>query len=122
MLLYHVLEDHAANPKIASNTFLVFPADGRTWTYAEFFENVNRVGNWLLHELQVEPGELVALDGPNSPEYLVAQLAIDSIGACPCFVNYNLTSRPLEHCLKVCIPDHAISIPLNVLIFPLLDH
>ncbi|KAJ5814797.1 fatty acid transporter protein [Penicillium riverlandense] len=44
---------------------------------------------------------MVALDGPNSPEYLIMSFAIDSVGAVPCFINYNLTSQSLEHCIKV---------------------
>ncbi|KAI9375582.1 hypothetical protein BJX61DRAFT_549275 [Aspergillus egyptiacus] len=102
LLLYHVLEDHVANPAIANNEFLVFPSDGRTWTYKQFLEDVNRVGNWLRQELGVEKEELVALDGLNSPEYLIAWFAIDSIGAAPSFINHSLTGRSLEHCIKLC--------------------
>lgn len=99
--MYQILEDQAANPAIANNEFLVFPTDGRTWTYREFWEDVNRVGNWLLQELGIRKEELVALDGLNSPEYLIAWFALDSIGASPCFINHSLTGQSLEHCIKV---------------------
>lgn len=101
LLLYHVLEDHAANPATANNLFLIYPTDGRTWTYKQFLEDVNKAGNWLFKELGVRKGEMVALDGPNSPEYLIMSFAIDSVGAVASLVNYNLTSQSLEHCIKV---------------------
>jgi acyl-CoA synthetase (AMP-forming)/AMP-acid ligase II len=106
LLLYHVLEDQVANPAIADHTFLVFAADGRQWTYREFLADVNRVANWLLKETDLAKGELVALDGLNSPEFLILWLALDAIGACPSLVNHSLTGESLVHCLKVCMPLH----------------
>jgi acyl-CoA synthetase (AMP-forming)/AMP-acid ligase II len=101
LLLYHVMEEQVANPAIAENTFLIFAADGREWTYREFLADVNKVANWLLAETDLRKGELVALDGLNSPEYLILWLALDAIGACPSLINHSLTGESLEHCLKV---------------------
>ncbi|KAF9893548.1 hypothetical protein FE257_010860 [Aspergillus nanangensis] len=102
LLLYHVLEDQANDPAVGDKEFVVFPTDGRTWTYKQFLQDVNRVGNWLLQELGIQKGEMVALDGVNSPEFLMVWFALDSIGANMSFVNYNLTGKSLEHCLKLC--------------------
>lgn len=41
--------------------------EGRTWTYKQFFDDLQRVGNWLMNDLGVRKGELVAIDGANSP-------------------------------------------------------
>lgn len=104
LLEYHVLEEQVQRPDIADRVFLIYPTDGRKWTYRQFFEDVNRAGNWLLQEYGIEKGEVVALDGPNSPEYLIIWFALDSIGACPSYINYNLTKATLTHCVKVRTP------------------
>ncbi|KAL4888157.1 hypothetical protein BDV59DRAFT_196700 [Aspergillus ambiguus] len=113
LLMYQILEDQVENPAIANNVFLVSATDGRMWTYKEFLRDVNRVGNWLLHELGAKKEELIALDGLNSAEYLIAWFAIDSVGAVPCFINHSLTGQSLEHCLKLsearyCLADEQI--------------
>jgi acyl-CoA synthetase (AMP-forming)/AMP-acid ligase II len=45
--------------------------EGKEWTYAEFFDSVVRVGNWLSKDVGIQRGEIVALNGGNSPEYLM---------------------------------------------------
>ena len=54
-----------------------------------------------MKDLGIQKGEIVAIDGPNSPEYLMLWFALDGIGAVPSFVNCNLTGQPLLHCVKV---------------------
>jgi hypothetical protein len=98
VLHYHVLEDQALRNN--SNTpFLMF--EGKTWTYKEFFECITRVGNWLMHDLGVGVDEVVAINGGNSPEYLMLWFGLDAIGAVPSFVNWQLTGPGLVHCAKV---------------------
>lgn len=96
-LTYHILEAQAlAQP---SHPFLIF--EGQTWTYREFLECVTRVGNWLVDELGVEVGEVVAIDGGNSAEYMMLWFALDAVGAVISFINWNLTGDGLVHCVKV---------------------
>lgn len=97
-LTYHLLEEHA-NGENANNIFLIF--EDRSWTYKHYFEALHRVGNWLMNDLGIQKRELVALDGANSPEYLLIWMAIESIGACPSFINCNLTAAPLVHCVTL---------------------
>lgn len=97
LLLYHVFEDQVS--KKPNHTFLIF--EGQTWTYKEFFESVNRVANWLMNDLGIQVEEVVAIDGGNSPEYLMLWFALDAIGAVVSFVNCNLTGPGLVHCAKV---------------------
>ncbi|EEQ89281.1 hypothetical protein RJZ56_000611 [Blastomyces dermatitidis] len=98
-LIYHCLEAHARGEN-QNNIFLVF--EDRSWTFKQFFDDVHRVGNWLMNDLGVQRGELVALDGGNSPEYLLLWFGLESIVACPSFINCNLTAAPLVHCVKLC--------------------
>ncbi|PGG96584.1 hypothetical protein AJ79_09533 [Helicocarpus griseus UAMH5409] len=109
-LIYHFLEEHASG-ETKDHLFLIF--EDRSWTYKQFLEDVHRVGNWLMNELGIQRGELVALDGGNSPEYLLLWYGLESIAACPSFINCNLTATPLVHCVKLCearylLADRAI--------------
>lgn len=99
LLTYQVLEDQATKNR-PDQLFLIF--EGRQWTYRQFFEDVQKVGNWLLKDLRVKRGEVVALNGPNTAEYLMLWMAIDGLGAVTSFINYNLTGDGLTHCVKIC--------------------
>ena len=100
LLTYHIFEDHALHPQRGSNTFLIF--EGRTWTYRQFFADLQRVGNWLMNDLGIARDEMVVLDAENSAEYLMVWLALEGIGAPCAFLNCNLTNQPLVHCAKLC--------------------
>lgn len=99
-LIYHDFEHWAKNPKTADNIFLIF--ENRTYTYIQFYNLIGRVGNWLIQEYGIQRGEIVALDGGNSPEYLMLWFGIEAIGANAAFVNCNLTKEPLTHCVTLC--------------------
>jgi non-ribosomal peptide synthetase component F len=97
LTLYHCLEDHAREHP--ERPFLDY--DGRSWTYGQFFADLQRVGNWLMNDLGVERDEMVALDGPNSAEYLLIWFALEGIGACCSYINCHLTGEALVHSVKV---------------------
>ncbi|KAI0376217.1 fatty acid transporter [Hypomontagnella monticulosa] len=99
LLIYHIFEDHTSDPVMGNLTFLMF--EGRQWTYKEFYDALQPVGNWLIKELGIEKGEMVALDGGNSPEYLLLWFALEAIGAAVAFINCNLTAQALVHCVKL---------------------
>lgn len=101
VLTYHVFEDHALRNQ-PDHPFLIF--EGKTWSYKEFFDYFTRVANWLINDLGIGVDEVVAIDGGNSPEYLMLWFALDAIGAVTSFVNWNLTGSGLVHCAKV---NHA---------------
>ncbi|KAL7620926.1 long-chain fatty acid transporter fat1 [Parahypoxylon ruwenzoriense] len=98
MLHYNTLEDRAGTP-MGDSIFLVF--EGREWTYSEFYKALQPVGNWLMKDLGVKKGEMVALDGGNSLEYLLIMFALEAIGASVALINYNLTAQALVHCVKL---------------------
>jgi hypothetical protein len=98
MLVYHCLEWWATQDR-PKHLFLQF--DGSEWTYKQFYLEVQRVGNWLMNDLGIQRDEVVALDGRNSCSYILLWMALEGIGACPAFINSNLTSDSLVHCVKV---------------------
>ena len=107
LLVYHNFEYWASNPQTASNLFLIF--ENRTYTYKQFFDQIGRVGNWLLQEFGIRKHEIVAIDGGNTPEYLLLWFGLESIGACPAFINCNLTKEPLIHSVKLCESRYLIA-------------
>lgn len=105
LLLYHCLQEHAQ--KQPDRPFLDY--NGRAWSYGNFFADLQRVGNWLINDLGIQRDEMVALDGPNSAEYLLLWFALEGIGACVSFVNCHLTGVGLTHSVKLCGAKHLIA-------------
>lgn len=105
LLTYHVIEDHALG-KNANNIFLMF--ESKQWTYRQFYDCLQRVGNWLMNDLGIQKNEVVALNGGNSPEYLMLWFGLDAIGAVPSKINCNLTAQSLIHCVKLCESRYLI--------------
>jgi acyl-CoA synthetase (AMP-forming)/AMP-acid ligase II len=64
-------------------------------------DGVTRTANWLVDELGVAVGEVVALDGGNCVEYLLCWWAIEAVGGVVAKVNYNLSGEVLVGCVKV---------------------
>jgi acyl-CoA synthetase (AMP-forming)/AMP-acid ligase II len=95
---FHTLQDQALRNR-PTQVFVIF--EGREWTYAEFFQGVVKAGNWLIKDLGIKLGEVVALNGGNSVEYLMLWFALEGVGAVPSFVNCNLTGKSLTHCVEV---------------------
>lgn len=98
-LIFEYFKEHAFG-KNANNCFLIF--EDRSWTYRQFYGDVQRVANWLLKDLQIERLEMVALDGPNSPEYIMILLALNALDASSAYINSNLTATSLTHSVKLC--------------------
>ena len=96
---FYVLEDRAKDKKLADKVFLIF--EGRRWTFKQVYETVLRYGTWLKTTFGIKHQEIVAMDFMNSEKFLFMQLGLWSIGARPAFINYNLTGKPLAHCIRV---------------------
>lgn len=61
---------------------------------------VLRYAGWLHSTHKVLPGEIVAIDFMNCPQFLFLTMAIWSLGALPAFINYNLTSNSFIHSVR----------------------
>ncbi|KAF7453452.1 ProP, Permease major facilitator superfamily [Pyrenophora tritici-repentis] len=97
ILMYHFFE--AQVRKQPDSAFLIF--EGRTWSYKEFFTAFTRVANWLIDDLNIQIDEVVAINGGNSPEYLMLWFALDAIGAVTSFLNCNITGEGLLHSVRI---------------------
>ncbi|KAI1825026.1 fatty-acyl-CoA synthase [Xylaria intraflava] len=106
LTVYDVLAARAPTPE-GDNTCLIF--EDRQWTYREFYDAIQPIANWLIKDLGVKKGEVVALDGGNTPEYLMIIFAVEAIGATVALLNCNLTGNSLAHCVKLAKPRHLLA-------------
>jgi long-chain acyl-CoA synthetase len=104
MNLSHVIDRAALC--FPDKTALVY--EERTYSYCELLRSVNRVSS-LLGDLGVQPGERVALLGPNSPEWVAAYYGIIRAGGVVLCLNAAYTRYEIEHLLKDCSPRLMIT-------------
>ncbi|KAH0489373.1 hypothetical protein TgHK011_009805 [Trichoderma gracile] len=110
--LFYALESAALSRRLANKPFLIF--EGKTHTYAQTYDRVLRYGHWIRKRFGVKPQEIVAMDFENSDTFIFVWFALWSIGAKPAFINYNLTGKPLAHCIeaattRLCLIDPAVA-------------
>jgi acyl-CoA synthetase (AMP-forming)/AMP-acid ligase II len=95
---FYRLEDLATAKSSANRVFLRF--EDKTYTYAQAYDTVLRYATWLKEQRGVKKGEMVALDFQNTDTFIFLLFALWSLGAVPALINYNLTSKPLAHCVR----------------------
>jgi len=71
----------------------------RTWTFAQLEAYSTRVANFILSE-GYRPGDCVALNMHNSPEYVGIWLGCAKVGVVPALINTNLRDQGFWHSLK----------------------
>lgn len=71
------------------------------FTYDELYHAILRMSYILKNEFNVQKGDIVTLYYMNKPIFIMIWLALWNLGAIPAFLNYNLTSSPLVHCIKI---------------------
>lgn len=77
---------------------LAIECEGRTYTYRQFNEEVNKFAHGLL-ELGVKKGEKVALMMKNSDHFVLSFFAAAKIGAVVVPINFRLTSSEVHYIL-----------------------
>ncbi|KAJ5778826.1 hypothetical protein N7457_006546 [Penicillium paradoxum] len=71
-----------------------------SYTYRELQDKACQYAHFFLSH-GVKKGDLVALYLQNGVEYILAWVALWSIGCAPAAINYNLAGDALLHCLKI---------------------
>lgn len=110
--LFYFLEHWATSKSHADRDVLLF--EDRRYTYAQFYDKVLRYGTYLRAHHSIKPGDIVAMDFQNSDTFLFIWWGLWAIGAKPAFINYNLTGKPLTHCIeaataKLCLVDPGVA-------------
>ncbi|KHN95453.1 AMP-dependent synthetase/ligase [Metarhizium album ARSEF 1941] len=114
--VFHILEERAKHSSTANKDLLVF--EGRHHTYAQVYDKALRYGTWLRSNFGIKPKDVVAMNFENSDIFIFVWLGLWSIGAKPAFINYNLTGKPLAHCVKasgskICLVDPNVAANLT---------
>jgi long-chain acyl-CoA synthetase len=87
------LPRHGAQPAL-----LAVGEGERRWSYAELADQIGRLAGGLAAE-GIEQGQSVVVFAPNSPESIVATLALVRLGAVPVPLDVRLGKKQLAHCL-----------------------
>lgn len=91
--------------KVAFRTPAIEEGDsGRSWTYAQADDQINKMAKWLKEEVGVGYGDRVALVFENSVEYLFTLLAIQKLGGVHVPQNFNLRGAGFIHCVSIVSP------------------
>ncbi|KAI0204393.1 acetyl-CoA synthetase-like protein [Astrocystis sublimbata] len=90
--------EEIATGRSANRVGILF--EDRSWTFAQMYDAALRYGNYLRSQFDLKPKDIVALDLMNSDHFLLVCFGLWSIGVRPAFINYNLTSDALCHCVK----------------------
>ena len=89
--------------RYADRTALHDPADGRRWSYAELWADAGRVAAGLA-ERGVTSGDVVVFSLLNSPEFLLAWLGAQRLGAIASPINFRLSAGEVAHVLDDSAP------------------
>ncbi len=80
-------------------TAIRFDADGQTLTFAQLEQRSNQLAHALL-QLEIQPGDRVAVMAGNCPIFVLAWLAIGKIGAAMVPINPSYRSADASHLLN----------------------
>src|SRR5882762_10327941 len=83
----------------ADRQALVDAPSGRSWTYAQFQDDVDAIASALV-QLGIEPGDRVGIWSPNTPEWTLLQYATAQIGAMLVTINPAYRVHELEFALN----------------------
>lgn len=87
---------------------IAFHFYGATYTYREVFEEVELLAGYLENELNVKKEEKILLYMQNSPQFIIASMAILRLRAVVVPINPMNTSSDLEFFVKDCDIENAI--------------
>lgn len=71
-------------------------------TYMDVHLRSNKFANVFRSEVGVKHGDIVALWMSNEPDFLCAWFGLTKLGCEVAFLNTNIKSKSLQHCLQSC--------------------
>ncbi|XP_050185750.1 long-chain fatty acid transport protein 6-like [Myiozetetes cayanensis] len=86
--------------KIPYKPFLIY--EGKVHTYQDVDRSSNRVAQVFLHYGNLKKGDTVALLMGNGPDFIHVWFGLAKLGCVVAFLNFNIHSRSLLHCLNTC--------------------
>ncbi|XP_052634484.1 long-chain fatty acid transport protein 6 isoform X3 [Harpia harpyja] len=82
--------------------FLIY--EGKVHTYRDVDRRSNRIAQVFLHHGALKKGDTVALLMGNEPDFIHVWFGLAKLGCVVAFLNFNVRSRSLLHCVSSCEP------------------
>nr|XP_020653194.1 long-chain fatty acid transport protein 6 [Pogona vitticeps] len=86
--------------------FLVY--EGKVHTYRSVDKRSNRLAQLFLKEGTLKRGDTVALLMSNEPDFIHVWFGLAKLGCVVAFLNFNIRSRSLLHCISSCAPKMLV--------------
>jgi acyl-coenzyme A synthetase/AMP-(fatty) acid ligase len=93
--------------RFASRRALHDPVSGRSWTYAQLWEDSGRLAAGLK-QLGVEAEDVIVFDLFNGPEFALTWIAAQRLGAIAAPINYRLAAGEVAHVIDDSLPKALI--------------
>jgi acyl-coenzyme A synthetase/AMP-(fatty) acid ligase len=93
--------------RFASRRALHDPVSGRSWTYAQLWEDSGRLAAGL-RQLGVEAEDVIVFDLFNGPEFALTWIAAQRLGAIAAPINYRLAAGEVAHVIDDSLPKALI--------------
>ncbi|XP_062985531.1 long-chain fatty acid transport protein 6 [Elgaria multicarinata webbii] len=86
--------------------FVVY--EGEVHTYKAVDRRSNRIAQLFLKEGTLKRGDTVALLMSNEPDFIHVWFGLAKLGCVVAFLNFNIRSRSLLHCISSCAPKMLV--------------
>ncbi|KAM9793557.1 long-chain fatty acid transport protein 6 isoform X2 [Syngnathus typhle] len=86
--------------RIPDKPFIIY--EGSVHTYKDIEERCNRLANVFLQKLKITKGDCVAMLMNNEPDFVCVWFGLAKVGCPVAFLNTNIKSRSLLHCINCC--------------------
>ena len=96
----HVSDRFQATARKYPNKVAIMFED-RKMTFKELDEISNKIANYLRSSTNLQRGDTMAIFMENCPEFVCICLALSKIGVTAAYINFNLHSDSLAHCIRI---------------------
>lgn len=86
--------------------FIIY--EGHVHTYQDVDKRTNRVAHVFLNHSTLERGDTVALLMSNEPDFVHVWFGLAKLGCVVAFLNSNIRSTSLLHCIRSCEPKAVV--------------
>ncbi|KAL3041280.1 hypothetical protein OYC64_019473 [Pagothenia borchgrevinki] len=86
--------------RVPDKPFVIY--EGSVHTYRDIERRSNRLAHVFLEDVKLKKGECIALLMSNEPDFLCVWFGLAKVGCSVAFLNINIKSKSLLHCVNCC--------------------
>ncbi|XP_034057912.1 long-chain fatty acid transport protein 6 [Gymnodraco acuticeps] len=86
--------------RVPDKPFVIY--EGSVHTYRDIERRSNRLAHVFLEDVKLRKGECIALLMSNEPDFLCVWFGLAKVGCSVAFLNINIKSKSLLHCVNCC--------------------